>query len=92
MSDDGPDGRPLPEGYVAQAVAEILASHDAGRVVPHVPFRACPGCGARLADPASFVQEFWVAQETRFLIWCRSCGGTYTVVPVERYVGTEATE
>lgn len=80
----------LPAGYVEQAVAEILASADPDRIVPHVPFRSCPGCGAKLSDPKSLVQEFWVADETRFLVWCRSCGGTFTVVPVERYQGHEA--
>jgi hypothetical protein len=94
------DGRPaddepaaaggLPVGYVEQAVAEILASTDPDRIVPHVPFRSCPGCGAKLSDPKSLVQEFWVADETRFLVWCRACGGTFTVVPVERYHGHEA--
>ncbi len=82
----------LPDGYVERAVAEILASSGPGRVVPHVPFTSCPGCGARLTDPASFVQEYWVADETRFMVWCHVCGGTYTVVPVERFVGTEAVE
>ena len=82
----------LPEGYVEQAVAELLAEHDPHRVVPHIPFRSCPGCGARLSDPRSFVQEYWVAFETRFLVWCHVCSGTYLVVPVERFVGTEATD
>lgn len=82
----------LPAGYVEQAVAEILASADPDRIVPHVPFRSCPGCGARLSDPKSLVQEFWVADETRFLVWCRACGGTFTVVPVERYHGHEAAD
>lgn len=83
---------PLPLGYVEQAVAEILASADPDRIVPHVPFRSCPGCGARLSDPKSLVQEFWVADETRFLVWCRACGGTFTVVPVERYQAHEAAD
>lgn len=82
----------LPRGYVEQAVAEILASSDPDRVIAHVPFRACPGCGARLADPASFVQEYWVADETRFLVWCHVCQGTCTVVPVEKYETHEAAE
>jgi hypothetical protein len=80
----------LPAGYVEQAVAEILASVDPDRIVPYVPFRSCPGCGATLSDPKSLVQEFWVADETRFLVWCRACGRTFTVVPVERYYGHEA--
>lgn len=97
-ADDGPVGvgtpeaSVLPAGYVEQAVAEILASTDPDRVVPHVPFRSCPGCGARLSDPKSLVQEFWVADETRYLVWCRACGGTFTVVPVERYHGHEAAD
>jgi hypothetical protein len=85
----GPD---MPTGYVERAVAEILASSDPDRVLPHVPFRSCPGCGEKLSDPASFVQEYWVGSETRFMVWCRVCRGTYTVVPVERYEAHEATE
>jgi hypothetical protein len=87
-------GGPLPAGYVERAVAELLAEagRDPKRAVALVPFRSCPGCGASLSDPRSFVQEFWVASETRFLVWCHLCGGTYTVVPIERFVGTEATE
>lgn len=85
-----PEPATLPAGYVEQAVAEILASADPDRIVPHVPFRSCPGCGAKLSDPKSLVQEFWVADETRFLVWCRSCSGTFTVVPVEHYHGHEA--
>lgn len=82
----------LTAGYVERAVAELLAGHAPRRVVPYVPFRSCPGCGAALADPRSFVQEFWVASESRFLVWCHECGRTFTVVPVERFVGTEATD
>lgn len=86
-------GGALPPGYVEQAVADLLAGRDASagaRASGIVPFRSCPGCGAGLDDVRSFVQEFWVATETRFLVWCHRCGGTYTVVPVERFVGTEA--
>jgi hypothetical protein len=92
MDRQDPPGEPLPAGYVERAVAELLAEQDPARSVPVVPFRSCPGCGARLSDPRSFVQEYWVGAETRFLVWCHVCGGTYTVVPVERFVGTEAAE
>lgn len=30
-------------------------------------------CGADLDEGHSFVQEFWVADQTRFLTWCHSC-------------------
>ncbi len=83
----------FPDGYVERAVAELLASSEPPRRDPAttaLPFRACPGCGASLADPGTFVQEYWVARETRFMVWCRDCHGTYTVVPVERYEGHEA--
>jgi hypothetical protein len=93
MTDDRDGGAArMPAGYVEQAVADMLAGTDPHRVVPHVPFRVCPGCGARLSDPASFVQEYWVADETRFLVWCRACHGTFQVSPVTRYEGTEASE
>lgn len=91
-----PVARPgLPDGYVERAVAEILASTDAAGVPAagprtHVPFSFCPGCAARLSDPASFVQEYWVGSETRFMVWCRSCRGTFTVTRVDRYEGNEA--
>jgi hypothetical protein len=91
---DRATGDALPAGYVERAVAELLTETERApqRVVPDVPVRSCPGCGARLSDPRSFIQEFWVASETRFLVWCHRCGGTYTVVPIDRFVGTEATE
>lgn len=91
---DRSTGGPLPAGYVERAVAELLAETGRGPMpaTTTVPFRSCPGCGAGLADPRSFVQEFWVASETRFLVWCHECGGTFTVVPIERFVGTEATD
>jgi hypothetical protein len=96
MSDERgrPGGEPLPAGYVERAVAELLTEAERGprRLAPDLPFRSCPGCGAALSDLRSFVQEYWVASETRFLVWCHRCGGTYTVVPIERFVGTEATE
>jgi hypothetical protein len=82
----------LPAGYVERAVAEILAARDGMASTADVPFRHCPGCGARLDDPASFVQEFWVADEARFLVWCRACGFTGTVVKVERFETHEAAE
>ncbi len=89
---DGATGDRLPSGYVERAVAELLAGRERSRVASELPFRSCPGCGEALADPRSFVQEFWVASETRFLVWCHHCHGTYTVVPIERFVGTEATD
>ena len=93
MSDERePTAGALPAGYMEQAVAELLATADPDRIVPHVPFRACPGCGARLSDPSSFVQEYWVAAETRFLVWCHHCHGTFTVMPVARFEASEPTE
>lgn len=92
MAEHDPGAGSLPAGYVERAVAELLADRRTARQVPVVPFQSCPGCGARLSDPRSFVQEYWVGAETRFLVWCHVCGGTFTVVPVERFVGTEATE
>lgn len=88
-------GRRLPEGYVERAVAELLA--ERGRsggavVVAAVELRYCPGCGEELSGARSFLQEYWVANETRFLVWCHACHGTWTVVPTERYVGTEASD
>ncbi len=82
--------RRLPDGYAVRAATEVAAR--AVRHAPEIPFRSCPGCGASLADPASFVQEFWVGRETRFMVWCHECRETYTVVPVERYEGTEAVD
>jgi hypothetical protein len=83
---------PLAGSDVERAVAELLAGRGRPRAAADLPFRACPGCGEGLADTRSFVQEFWVAAETRFLVWCHHCHGTYTVVPIERFVGTEATD
>jgi hypothetical protein len=77
---------------VERLVAEMLAQPRRAPAAPHVPFAHCPGCGAALADPASFVQEFWVADEARFLVWCRVCGFTGTVVKVERFETHEVTE
>jgi hypothetical protein len=82
----------LPPGYVERAVAEMLATRDRTTGAAEIPFTHCPGCGAGLADPASFVQEFWVADEARFLVWCRVCGFTGTVVKVERFETNEAAE
>lgn len=47
----------------------------------------CPGCGAQLAE-ASFLQEYWVAQDRHILCWCAACGLTCTVV-LGALVGTE---
>ena len=87
-------GKPsrLPAGYVERAVAEMLATRDRMASTVEIPFGHCPGCGAGLADPASFVQEFWVADEARFLVWCRACGFTGTVVKVERFETHETAE
>lgn len=81
----------LPVGYVEQAVAEFLAGHGAVMAPPGEPFQFCPECGAAL-DTESFVQEFWVGAESRFLVWCQSCSFTGTVVRVERFETHEAEE
>jgi hypothetical protein len=47
----------------------------------------CPGCGAPLAE-ASFLQEYWVAQDRHILCWCAACDLTCTVV-LGALVGTE---
>ena len=49
----------------------------------------CPVCGADLRDGASFVQEFWVAQERDFLGWCASCTTMSSVVLAPTVVGHE---
>jgi len=49
----------------------------------------CPVCGADLTGRRSFVQEFWVADETRFLTWCPHCLAQCTVVVSDRVVLTE---
>jgi RNase P subunit RPR2 len=82
----------LPAGYVERAVAEMLAMRDRMASTAEIPFAFCPGCGAALADPGNFVQEFWVAEEARFLVWCRACGFTGTVVKVERFEAHEAAD
>lgn len=97
MTRDGGEemGRRLPEGYVERAVAELLAERDrsgSGGVVAAAQLRHCPGCGVELSGAHSFLQEYWVANETRFLVWCHACHGTWTVIVTERYVGTEATD
>lgn len=91
-SDPPPNPSRLPAGFVERAVAELLSGRHPARVIPHVPFEHCPGCGAALSDPANLVQEFWVADETRFLVWCRSCRFTGTVTKVERFKGSEIAE
>lgn len=90
--DTPPNSNRLPAGFVERAVAELLAGRNPGRVIPHVPFEHCPGCGAALSDPANLVQEFWVSDETRFLVWCRSCRFTGTVTKVDRFKGSEVAE
>jgi hypothetical protein len=87
-------GKPsrVPAGYVERAVAEMLATRERTARAAEIPFSHCPGCGAALADPASFVQEFWVADEARFLVWCRACDFTGTVVKVERFETHEAAQ
>jgi hypothetical protein len=82
----------LPADYVERLVAEMLAQPRRTAGTTDIPFGHCPGCGAALADPASFVQEFWVADEARFLVWCRACGFTGTVVKVERFETHEVSE
>jgi len=49
----------------------------------------CPGCGARLDAPASFVQEFWAQDDRNFLCWCAGCGLMCTVVVSPRLMGHE---
>lgn len=83
--------RALPAGYVEQAVAEFLADRGKRMESPGDPFRFCPECGSGL-DRDSFVQEFWVSTESRFLIWCRACSFTGTVVRVTRFETHEAEE
>jgi len=97
--DEREAGASLPSGYVEQAVAEILAGAEPGRLgsaaterlATAEPVRFCPGCGARLTEH-SLVQEFWVAAESRFLVWCRSCAFTGTVVRVDRFETSEMEE
>jgi hypothetical protein len=55
-----------------------------------VPVAYCPRCGSSLAGSDSFVQELWVASETVYHCWCRSCGFTWNLTRVERVVTHEA--
>jgi hypothetical protein len=52
----------------------------------------CPRCGASLAPRENLVQEYWVAEETRFYCWCRTCGFAGDVRFVERVVSHEVAE
>lgn len=81
----------LPAGYVERAVAEFLAGQGTAMEPPGEPFHFCPECGAAL-DTDSFVQEFWVGAESRFLVWCRSCSFTGTLVRVGRFETHETEE
>ena len=49
----------------------------------------CPVCGHDLRGERSFVQEYWVGDETRYLTWCPSCRSQCTVVVSDRVVLTE---
>ncbi len=76
----------------SDATPHSPAGSDATRQSPaRAPFTVCPACGAQLSD-TSFVQEYWVGAETRYMVWCRACRATYMLVPVERYEGNEAVD
>ena len=57
--------------------------------VGEVPVAFCPRCGAALAGPESFVQEFWVASETAYHCWCRNCSFVWNLVLVDRMTSHE---
>jgi hypothetical protein len=55
-----------------------------------IPFSFCPRCGGQLEDPRSFVQEYWVADETIYRCWCRRCAFGWDLKVVERVVSHES--
>jgi len=70
----------------------LAAGAPAPRGAPQpvvVPFSYCPRCAAPLADPASFVQEYWVAVQTRFSCWCRACSFAFEIALSDRVTGHE---
>lgn len=51
--------------------------------------RACPLCGANLAERPSIVQEFWVAQDRHLDLWCSACQRHVTISFVARVTTQE---
>lgn len=56
------------------------------------PVAFCPRCGASMTTPESFVQEYWLADQSVYHCWCRQCDLTWELVRVERVVTHEAAE
>jgi hypothetical protein len=45
-----------------------------------------------MSGAESFVQEYWMADQTVYHCWCRECELTWELVRVERVVTHEAAE
>jgi hypothetical protein len=72
------------------ALAEAPAAWDPEREDGPVAF--CPRCGASMTSAESFVQEYWMADQTIYHCWCRECDLTWELVRVERIVTHEVAE
>jgi formate dehydrogenase maturation protein FdhE len=78
----------LRERHLALAKAPAAAEPDADEA----PVAFCPRCGASMSGAESFVQEYWMADQTVYHCWCRECELTWELVRVERVVTHEAAE
>jgi formate dehydrogenase maturation protein FdhE len=70
----------------------VLAETVPEPAAEDVPVAFCPRCGASMAGADSFVQEYWMADQTVYHCWCRDCELTWELVRVERVVTHEAAE
>ena len=82
--------RPVPEP--ARQPRLTLAAALPGSGMADLPVAFCPRCGASMSGAESFVQEYWMADQTVYNCWCRECDLTWELVRVERVVTHEAAE
>jgi hypothetical protein len=52
----------------------------------------CPRCGSSLAEGPSFLQEFWVADDTIHYCWCAGCSWRGEIKAVTRMLSLEVVE
>jgi formate dehydrogenase maturation protein FdhE len=81
---------PEPARHHRLVLADALPA--GGHAAEDVAVAFCPRCGASMSGAESFVQEYWMADQTVYNCWCRECDLTWELVRVERVVTHEAAE
>ena len=54
-----------------------------------ITLKFCPNCGESLLEPNSFLNEYWISDDTAYFCWCSECSWRGEIIEIKRVIAPE---